>query len=43
METVTLDELWERAEGRLCDLGWDTEEWQERLRNKGGMRTPEKR
>ena len=43
METLTLDEMWNAAERRLQELGWDTPEWQERLRNKGGLRSPEKR
>lgn len=42
MAVVTLSDIWDRAEQRLRRLGWDTPEWHERLRNKGGLRTPEK-
>lgn len=43
MGTINLADFLRRAEARMHELGMDTPEWQERLRNKGGNRTPEKR
>ncbi len=43
MDSLNLDELWRVADLRMRELGWNTAEWQERLRNQGAARTPDKR
>lgn len=43
MQTVTLQELRQHAREVKRELGIGTPEWEEKLRNKGRSRTPEKR
>lgn len=43
MKTICFGELSKAVTDRKRQLGWDTPEWTERMRNRGGERTPEKR
>ena len=43
MKVIDYQQFTNAIAQRKRELGWDTPEWTERLRNRGGARRPEKR